>query len=97
MTAALNIVPMADPGRVLVASLFGCVFFGYAAINCLVFYRRNRQRASQFSGNPQVEAVVRSPHYSWTFWVTGVIGAAGFLVASWRLLFALNALLHGPR
>jgi hypothetical protein len=86
-----------DPGRVLVASLFGCLFFGYAAVNCLVFYRRNRQRAAQFSGTPQLETVVRSPRYSWTFWVTGIIGIVGFLVASWRLLFALSAILHTPR
>jgi hypothetical protein len=82
---------------VLVASLFGCLFFGYAAVNCLVFYRRNRQRAAQFSGTPQLETVVRSPRYSWTFWVTGIIGIVGFLVASWRLLFALSAILHTPR
>ena len=88
---------MTDPGRVLVASLFGCLFFGYAAVNCLVFYRRNRQRAAQFSGSPQLETVVRSPRYSWTFWVTGIIGIVGFLVASWRLLFALSTILHTPR
>jgi hypothetical protein len=81
----------------LVASLFGCLFFGYAAVNCLVFYRRNRQRAAQFSGSPQLETVVRSPRYSWTFWVTGIIGIVGFLVASWRLLFALSTILHTPR
>jgi hypothetical protein len=72
------------------------VFFGYAAINCLVFYRRNRQRAAQFNGSPQLETVVRSPRYSWTFWITGIIGIVGFLVASWRLLFALSAILHTP-
>lgn len=86
---------MTDPERVLIVSLFGCIFFGYAAINCLVFYRRNRRRATSFSGRPQLEAIVRSPRYSWTFWITGVIGVAGFIVASWRALFALLAILHG--
>jgi hypothetical protein len=80
---------------VLVASLFGCVFFGYAAINCLVFYRRMRQRASRYSG-PLLEGLVRSPRYSWTFWITGVIGVIGFIVASWRLLIALMTILHTP-
>jgi hypothetical protein len=87
---------MSDPQRVLAASLFGCAFFGYAAINCLVFYRRNRQRAASFQGRPQLAAMVRSPRYSWTFWVTGVIGIVGFVVASWRALFALIAILHQP-
>jgi hypothetical protein len=87
---------MSDPQRVLTASLFGCVFFGYAAINCLVFYRRNRQRAASFSGRPQLEAIVRAPRYNWTFWVTGAIGVIGFTVASWRALFALIAILHQP-
>jgi hypothetical protein len=87
---------MADPWRVLIASLFGCVFFGYAAVNCLVFYRCKRRRAASFSGRPQIESIVRSPRYSWTFWITGVIGVAGFIFASWRALFALLAILHQP-
>ncbi|HTT77418.1 MAG TPA: hypothetical protein VMF50_15755 [Candidatus Binataceae bacterium] len=85
---------MADPLRVLVVSLVACVFFGYAAINCLVFYRRNRQRAAHYSGSPQVEALVRSPLYSWTFWITGVVGLVGFLIASWRLVLAVSVMLH---
>ena len=86
---------MTDPARVLAASLFGCIFFGYAAINCLVFYRRNSARAAQYSG-PRLEGIVRSPRYSLTFWITGVVGVIGFIVASWRLLIALMTILHTP-
>jgi hypothetical protein len=81
------------PARVLTASLFGCIFFGYAAMNSLIFYRRMRQRASQYRG-PRLEGFVRSPRYSWTIWITGVIGVIGFIVASWRLLIALLMILH---
>ena len=87
--------PVTDPVRVLVASLFGCVLFGYAAINCLVFYRRMRHRAVYYRG-PRLEGLVRSPHYSWTFWITGMIGVIGFIVASWQLLLALMTILRTP-
>ena len=85
---------MSDPVRRLIASLFGCIFFGYAAINCLVFYRRMRAQAAQYRGRP-FEGLVRSPQYSWTIWIAGGIGAIGFLVASWQLLLSVLAILHG--
>lgn len=85
---------MSDPVRRLLASLFGCIFFGYAAINCLIFYRRMRAQAAQYHGRA-LAGFVRSPQYSWTIWIAGGIGAIGFLVASWQLVLSILAILRG--
>jgi hypothetical protein len=85
---------VAEPERRLLASLFGCVFFGYAAINCLVFYRRMRAQAAQYQGSA-LKGFVRSPQYGWTIWFTGAIGAIGFLIASWQLVLSLLAIVRG--
>ena len=85
---------MSEPERRLVASLFGCVFFGYSAINCLVFYRRMRAQAAHYRGRA-LEGFVRSPQYGWTIWITGAIGAIGFLIASWQLVLSLSAIMRG--
>jgi hypothetical protein len=78
----------------LVTSAAACIFFGYAAINCLVFYRRMRRRAEEYKDRP-LEGFVHSPQYNWTMWTTGVIGAIGFLVASWELVLSTLAVLRG--
>jgi hypothetical protein len=84
---------MTDAQRRLLTSLMACGFFGYAAINCLVFYRRMRRQALQYRDRP-LEGFVRSPHYNWTIWITGAIGAIGFLISSWQLVLSLAAMLH---
>lgn len=84
---------MSEPARRLIASVFGCVFFGYAAVNCLVFYRRMRAQAQQYRDRP-LEGFVRSPQYGWTIWLTGAIGAIGFLFASWQAVLSALAILR---
>jgi hypothetical protein len=42
-----------------------------------------------------LEGFVHSPQYNWTMWTTGVIGAIGFLVASWELVLSTLAILRG--
>ncbi len=84
---------MNEAERRLLASLLGCVFFGYAAINCLVFYRRMRAEAARYRGGA-LEGLVRSPQYGWTIWITGAIGAIGFLIASWQLVLSAITLLR---
>jgi hypothetical protein len=73
-------------GHVL-ALVFACIFFGYAMINSLVFYRRAR-RVENYR-NKLINDFVRSPRYGQTVWISGIIGAAGFAVASWKLLWLL--------
>lgn len=84
---------MTDAQRHLLTSLFACVFFGYAAIDCLVFYRRTRRQALEYKNRP-LEGFVRSPRYNWTIWITGTIGAIGFLISSWQLIINLAAMLR---
>ncbi len=74
-------------------SLLASVFFGYSAINCLVFYRRTRARVSQYKNLP-LEGLVRSPQYNWTLWLTGAIGVIGFAISSWQFVLSAIALLH---
>jgi hypothetical protein len=74
--------------------MLACLLFGYAAVSCLVFYRRMRRQISDYKGAP-LEKVVRSPQYGLTMWLTGAIGVIGFAIASWQLLLSLLAILHG--
>jgi len=85
---------MADPLKRLLTSLLACGLFGYAAISCLVFYRRMRRRISEYRAMP-LERMVQSPQYSLTMWLTGAIGAIGFAIASWQLVLSVLALLRG--
>ncbi|HXZ86982.1 MAG TPA: hypothetical protein VEF07_00330 [Candidatus Binataceae bacterium] len=85
---------MAGPEKRLLLSIFACIFFGYAVLNCLVFYRRTRRQAENYEGRP-FAAFVRSPHYDRTLWLAGTIGAVGFLVSSWQLVLSLLAIFRG--
>ena len=84
---------MSDPERKLVTSLVACVLFGYAAVSCLVFYRRMRRRIAEYKDAP-MERVVHSPQYGMTLWMTGSIGVIGFAIASWELVLCLLEILH---
>jgi hypothetical protein len=91
---------VSDPARKLLTSLLACMLFGYAAVSCLVFYRRMRQRIAEYKehgdGGPhRLERIVHSPQYGLTMWLTGAIGVIGFAIASWELLLSLLAILHG--
>ena len=91
---------MSNPERTLITSLAACILFGYAGIRCLVFYRRMRQRISEYmepgrEGSHHLERVVHSPQYGLTLWLTGAIGAIGFAIASWELVLSLLAILRG--
>jgi hypothetical protein len=85
---------LSDPEKRLVVSIVACIFFGYAAVNCLVFYRRTRQQAADYKNRP-LEGLIRSPQYNWTIWFTGVIGAVGFLISSWQLVLGMFAIMRG--
>ena len=67
--------------------ILACIFFGYAVINSLVFYRRAR-RADVYQDKRMAE-FVRSRRYGQAVWTSGVIGAIGFIIASWELILAL--------
>ena len=82
---------MAGPERHLVLSIFACIFFGYAVLNCLVFYRSTRRQGEKYAGR-LFAAFVHSPQYDRTLWLTGTVGAVGFLVSSWQLVFSLLAI-----
>lgn len=84
---------MAGPEKHLVLSIFACIFFGYAVLNCLVFYRRTRRQAEKYEGHP-FAAFVHSPHYDRTLWLAGTVGAIGLLVSSWQLVLSLLAILR---
>ena len=71
------------------ALLFACIFFGYAMINSLIFYARARRDRRYTS--KAMTAFAKSPRYGQTLWISGVIGAIGFTIASWRLLIELWA------
>jgi hypothetical protein len=85
---------LSDPERRLVTSLLACGLFGYAAVSCLVFYRRMRRRISEYKDAP-LGRVVHSTQYGLTMWLTGAIGVIGFAIASWQLLLSLLAILGG--
>jgi hypothetical protein len=85
---------LSNPQKQLVTSFFACGLFGYAAVSCLVFYRRMRRRISEYKDAP-LQRVVHSPQYGLTLWLTGAIGIIGFAIASWQLLLSVLAILHG--
>lgn len=84
---------MSDPERKLVTSLLACVLFGYAAVSCLVFYRRMHRRIAEYKDAP-LQGVVHSPQYGLMLWVTGTIGVLGFAIASWELVLSLLEILR---
>jgi len=84
---------LSDPEKRLVTSIIACIFFGYAAMTCLVFYRRTRQQAAGYKNRP-LEGLIRSPQYNWTIWFTGAIGAIGFLISSWQLVLSLLTIMR---
>jgi len=83
-----------EPGKLLLTSLIACILFGYAAINCLLFYRRTRERAGHYK-NPALERFINSRQYNWTIWIAGAVGAIGFVISSWRLVLSLMQILRG--
>jgi hypothetical protein len=85
---------VSDPEKRLVTSALATLFFGYAAVNCLVLYRRTRQRVERYRDLP-FEGFVHSPQYNWTMWITGAIGAIGFLISSWKLVLSLAVVFRG--
>jgi hypothetical protein len=78
---------MSDTHSHLLMLVFACIFFGYALVNSLVFYRRAR-RVDAYR-NKAMADFARSRRYGQTVWLSGVIGAIGFTVASWELILAL--------
>lgn len=79
----------------IVALIFACIFFGYAMVNSLVFYRR--ARAARRYRSQAITDFTKTPRYTFTVWISGIIGAVGFAVTSWKLTLALWSMLHAPR
>jgi hypothetical protein len=84
---------MSEPAKHLLMSLIACIFFGYSALNALVFHRRTQARAEAYKNQP-LEGMVRSPQYNQVLWFSGVVGVIGFTVSSWQLVISLMALLN---
>lgn len=84
---------MSDTAKHLLMSLLASVFFGYSAINCLVFHGRLRKHVAQYKNQP-LEGIVQSPQYNWTLWFSGAIGVIGFAVSSWQFVLNAVAWLH---
>jgi hypothetical protein len=80
-------VPLPSNNSHIFALLFACIFFAYATVNSLIFYSRAR-RDREYS-NKTLNDFAKSPRYAQTVWISGIIGAIGFTIASWRLLLAL--------
>ena len=78
---------MSDTRAHLLMLVLACIFFGYALVNSLVFYRRAR-RVDAYQ-NKAMADFARSRRNGQTVWLSGIIGAIGFTVASWELLLAL--------
>jgi hypothetical protein len=76
----------------LLALIFACIFFGYAAVNSLVFYQRAR-RAGNYDSKALAD-FVRSRRYVQTVWISGAIGVIGFAISSWLLLLAIWGSAH---
>ncbi|MGH7986210.1 MAG: hypothetical protein ACREQX_07995 [Candidatus Binataceae bacterium] len=79
---------MSEPERRLLMSVLGCVCFGYAIVSSLIFHARMRQRTARYTNLP-LERVVHSRRYPAAFWISGMIGVAGFIVSSWQLTLSL--------
>jgi len=73
-------------------SLLATLFFGYSAINCLVFHGRLRRRVAQYKNQP-LEGIIQSAQYNWTLWLSGAIGVIGFAVSSWQFVLSSIAML----
>ena len=86
---------MSEPAKHLLTSLIACVFFGYSAINCLVFHRRTDARVQAYRNQP-LEGLVHSQQYNWALWISGAIGVIGFAVASWQLVLSAMVMLRTP-
>ncbi len=92
---------MSEPAGRIIASILGCLCFGYAAVSCLLFAYRIRERALKYAQSPTGKhpllsgKFVSSPQYIWTLWFAGAIGALGFAVSSWQLVLNVLALLKG--
>jgi hypothetical protein len=67
--------------------VLACVFFGYATVNSLLFYRRARR--DDLYQKPAMKEFVRSRRYGQMVWLSGIVGAVGFAVASWKLILLL--------
>ena len=80
---------MSEPAKHLLMSLCASIFFGYSAVNCLIFRKRTRDRVDQYRNQPLAN-LIHSPHYNWTLWTSGVVGVIGFAISSWQ--FVLNAI-----
>jgi hypothetical protein len=85
---------MSEPAKHLLTSLIASIFFGYSALNALIFHRRTQARAEAYKNQP-LEGIVRSPQYNQVLWFSGVVGVIGFAVSSWQLVLSLIALLNG--
>jgi hypothetical protein len=91
---------LSDPGRHLITSLLACGLFGYAAVSCLVFYRRMRRQIAEYKERRRDsmriwERLVDSPQYGLTMWLTGALGVIGFTFASWQLVLSLLEIMQG--
>ena len=84
---------MSEPVNHLLMSLLASIFFGYSAINCLVFHGRTRARIAQYKNQP-LEGIVQSPQYSWALWISGAVGVIGFAISSWQFVLSAIALLR---
>lgn len=76
----------------LFALIFACIFFGYAMVNSLVFYARARRQREYRS--KAITDFVQSPRYGQAVWMSGIVGAIGFTIASWKLALELWARWH---
>jgi hypothetical protein len=86
---------LSEPAKHLLMSLLASIFFGYSAINCLVFRRRTQAQIEAYRNQP-LEGLVHSPQYNWTLWISGAIGVIGFAVSSWQFILNAVILLHAP-
>lgn len=85
---------MSESHPSLILLILACVFFGYAMVNSLVFYRRARR--TEGYQRQEMAHLVRSRVYGRTVWLSGIIGAIGFTIASWRLVLVVWAMMHQP-
>ncbi|HZP46332.1 MAG TPA: hypothetical protein VFB15_11850 [Candidatus Binataceae bacterium] len=87
---------MSAPSHPHVAALvFACIFFGYAMVNSLVFYRR--ARAEREYPSAALTGFVKTRRYAVSVWLSGIIGTVGFMVASWKLMLVVWSLIHASR
>jgi hypothetical protein len=85
---------MADAEKRLILSIIASIFFGYSGINCLLFYRRTRDQAANYRNRP-FAAFLHSSRFGPTLWLTGIVGAIGFVISSWQVVLSLLVIWHG--